>query len=428
MPEPSARSRLTLRFLDGELERRFQLDAGAALAPHFRLALTNGAVLWIIAAFLLPVYARVSPVQSTVFAVGMVIANLVSLVLSHRMSTLDGKQALGSAVNVLAGLAVLWLAADAGLIERYATPGLMLIGIYAFVLLRLRFVAAGATALVFLAGFVAVALAEPQPITLVVDGFLLASGLCSAVAATYLLEGTERDLFRQRELIAEQEAALRVEKAKSDRLLRSILPETIIQELREGARTVAQKFDSATIVFADLVGFTPLAERMAPEETAAMLNELYSEFDEASRRHGVEKIKTIGDSYMAASGVPDVAENHAGRAVAFAMELLAIVRGRAEQGRFDVAVRIGIHSGPVVAGVIGKTKFSYDLWGDTVNVASRLESVGLPGAIQVSGATRALLGDRFRVESRGTLELKGHGPIPAYLIVDPSVPAKRNAT
>ena len=428
MPEPSARSRLTLRFIDGEVERRFQLDAGAALAPHFRFAVANGALLWVIAAVLLPIYSRVSPIQSTIVSVGMVFANLACWFASRRAATLDEKQAMGTAVNVVAGLAVLWLAADADLIDRYAVSGPMLIAIYAFVLLRLRFVAAGAAAAVFLAGFVAVAMMHDRPVSLVIDGFLLASGLGSAVVATYFLERGERDLFRQRELIAVQEAALRVEKAKSDRLLRSILPETIIQQLREEAHSVAQKFESATIVFADLVGFTPLTERMSPEETAAMLNELYSEFDEASRRHGVEKIKTIGDSYMAASGVPGTAEDHAIRAVAFAMDLLAIVRERAETGRIDVKVRIGIHSGPVVAGVIGKTKFSYDLWGDTVNVASRLESRGVPGAIQVSGATRALLGDRFPVESRGALELKGHEPIPAYLIVEPSAPEKRAAT
>ncbi|MGH7803907.1 MAG: adenylate/guanylate cyclase domain-containing protein, partial [Candidatus Binatia bacterium] len=304
MREPSERSRLTLRFLEPELEVRFQLDAGAALAPHFRLAFSSGAALWVMAGVLLPLYSRVSPTQSTGVAAGMVLANLASLVLSRRTPTLDGKQAIGTAVNVLAGLAVLWLAGDSGLIERYATPGLMLVGIYAFVLLRLRFVSAFATGMIFLAAFAAVAWQQERPVALVIDGFLLASGLGSAVAATYLLERAERDLFRQRELIAAQEAALRAEKAKSDRLLRSILPEAIIDELRTEERAVAQKFDSATIVFADLVGFTPLSERMEPEDTAAMLNELYSDFDEASRRHGVEKIKTMGDSYMAASGVP----------------------------------------------------------------------------------------------------------------------------
>ena len=292
---------------------------------------------------------------------------------------------------------MLWLVVAAGAAERYAVPALMLISIFAFVVLRLRFVAALAAAVVYCAAFAALALAQREPRAFVLDGLLSAVG--SALAATYLIEGADRDLFLQRERLAEQDAALRTEKAKSDRLLRNILPEAIIGELREAEHAVARGTDQATVLFADLVGFTPLIERMPPAKTAQMLNELYSEFDDASRRIGVEKIKTIGDSYIAAAGVPEPCADHAARAVRLALEMLDIVRRRRERLGGELTLRIGIHSGPVVAGVIGKTKFSYDLWGDTVNAASRLESHGVPGAIQVSEATRTLLGDAFETRA-----------------------------
>ncbi len=416
MGDSPGRDRLTLGFEDAELERRFQVATGTTFAPQFRLGLSVGAALWVVAGFLLPRFSPVDDVRAGVLAALMTSLNLGALVLSRRFATLDAQHALGTVVNVLAGLAVLWIAVDAGAVERYAAPALMLISIFAFVVLRFRFVAAAAAATVYLAAFAAVVVAHHSPATLVIDAFLLVSAVISAVVATYLLEAAERDLFRQRERIAEQEAALRVEKAKSDRLLRSILPEPIVDQLREDQHAVAQKFDAATIVFADLVGFTPLVERFAPEVTAEMLNELYSEFDEAAHRHGIEKIKTIGDAYMAASGVPEPCADHANRAAAFALDLLEIVRVRAARTGAQLAVRIGIHSGPVVAGVIGKTKFSYDLWGDTVNVASRFESHGVVGAVQVSGATASLLGDRFEVTSRGEIELKGRGAMAAYLI------------
>ena len=346
----------------------------------------------------------------------LVAANLTAFGLSRQARTLDAQHAIGTIVNLLAGIAILWLALAAGAAERHLVPALMLISIFAFVVLRLRFVAALAAGVVYLVLFAAVAAGQFSSARLAIDAFLLVSAIGSAIAATYFIEATDRDLFLERERVAASEAALRVEKAKSDRLLRSILPEKIVAELREEERTIAERFDEATVVFADLVGFTPLVERMTAIETAAMLNELYREFDDASRRHGVEKIKTIGDAYMAAAGVPEPCADHAIRAVALAREMLEIVRIRGGADPNAPTLRIGIHSGSVVAGVIGKTKFSYDLWGDTVNVASRLESQGLPGRIQVSEATRSRLGERFRTSPRGEIPLKGHEPILAHLI------------
>lgn len=207
------------------------------------------------------------------------------------------------------------------------------------------------------------------------------------------------------------------EQRRSERLLHNVLPSSIADRLRDwrggaGRPAIADSFDAVTVLFSDLVGFTPLAAELPPDELVALLNRLFSRFDAAAREEGVEKIKTIGDAYMAVSGAPDPAGDHAERVARLALRMLAALE---EEPR--LTMRIGIHSGPVVAGVIGQSRFVYDLWGDTVNVASRMESHGQEGRIQVSAATEGLLRARFRLEPRGTIRLKGHGGMPAFFLL-----------
>jgi adenylate cyclase len=411
------RDPITLRFADSELERRFQVAAGASFVPQFRLGLVVATGLWAAAAFLLPLFTPVDPWLARGIVAAMVFANAVGLSLARPTDTLDRLQAIGVALNMLGGLAVLGLAVAASQIERYATPALMLISIFAFVVLRLRFVAALAASAVYLGAYTAVALLAAHPRALVVDLFILYSAVGAAAAATYFLESASRELFAQRELIAAQEQAIRSEKAKSDRLLRNILPDAVAAELREEERSVAVSYPAATVLFADLVGFTPLTERMPPEATAAMLNEVYSAFDDVARRHGVEKIKTIGDSYMLAGGVPEPCTDHAARVVTAGLAMLEAVGAYAARSGTGIALRVGVHSGPLVAGVIGKAKFSYDLWGDTVNTASRMESHGVAGAVQISEATRQRVANLFEVTPRGEIEIKGKGRMPAFLVI-----------
>jgi adenylate cyclase len=411
------RDPITLRFADSELERRFQVAAGASFVPQFRLGLVVATGLWAVAAFLLPLFTPVDPWLARGIVAAMVFANVVGLSLARPTDTLDRLQAIGVALNMLGGLAVLGLAVAASQIERYATPALMLISIFAFVVLRLRFVAALAASALYLGAYTAVALLAAHPRTLVVDLFILYSAVGAAAAATYFLESASRELFAQRELIAAQEQAIRSEKAKSDRLLRNILPDAVAAELREEERSVAVSYPAATVLFADLVGFTPLTERMPPEATAAMLNEVYSAFDDVARRHGVEKIKTIGDSYMLAGGVPEPCTDHAARVVTAGLAMLEAVGAYAARSGTGIALRVGVHSGPLVAGVIGKAKFSYDLWGDTVNTASRMESHGVAGAVQISEATRQRVANLFEVTPRGEIEIKGKGRMPAFLVI-----------
>jgi adenylate cyclase len=212
-------------------------------------------------------------------------------------------------------------------------------------------------------------------------------------------------------------AELGVERAKSERLLLNVLPASVASRLKDSEQVIADGFASATVLFADIVGFTPLAQELAPADTVALLDRVFARWDGLAARHGVEKIKTIGDAYMVAGGLPSPREDHAEAIADMALEMGAEVERCAAESGVPLKVRIGIDTGPVVAGVIGRAKFSYDLWGDTVNTASRMESHGVPGAIQVTERAYEQLCDRYDLGRRGTIEVKGKEPMTTYLLL-----------
>jgi adenylate cyclase len=212
-------------------------------------------------------------------------------------------------------------------------------------------------------------------------------------------------------------AALRAEQERSELLLMNILPSSIAERLKAASQTIADHFDSASILFADVVDFTPLSRRLAPAEVVGVLDQLFSHFDRLVERHGLEKIKTIGDCYMAASGVPDPSPDHARRAALLALDMRDSIATSAVASQPGLTLRIGINSGAVVAGVIGTKRFLYDLWGDAVNIASRMETNGTPGEIQITRATYELLKDEFACTLRGTIEVKGKGPMETWYLV-----------
>jgi class 3 adenylate cyclase len=205
---------------------------------------------------------------------------------------------------------------------------------------------------------------------------------------------------------------------RSDDLLHNILPDPIAERLKDSPAMIADAFPSASILFADVCDFTPMSAGMTPQELVALLDRVFTTFDGFVAELGLEKIKTVGDAYMVAAGVPEPRPDHA-RAIA---ELALRMRDHAaDDGLGDgrpLRLRIGINSGPVVAGIIGSHKFAYDLWGDAVNTASRMESSGVPGQIQVSAATHELIGHVFTCEPRGPIEVKGKGPMETYLLLD----------
>jgi adenylate cyclase len=205
--------------------------------------------------------------------------------------------------------------------------------------------------------------------------------------------------------------------ARADTLLLNILPRSIAERLKAETRTIADQFSSASILFADVVDFTPLSESLPPTEVVALLDHLFSHFDELAEHYELEKIKTIGDCYMVAAGVPSPRPDHARVLGLMALDMQEAMRSVDDVGHLGLELRIGINSGPVVAGVIGRKRFLYDLWGDAVNTASRMESHGTSGRIQITRATKELLDDEFVCEPRGTIPVKGKGEIEAWYLV-----------
>jgi guanylate cyclase len=204
---------------------------------------------------------------------------------------------------------------------------------------------------------------------------------------------------------------------RADNLLLNILPRSIAEQLKSRPQTIADQFSAASILFADVVDFTPRAERLPPAEVVGILDALFSRFDALAEQYALEKIKTIGDAYMVAAGVPIPRPDHAQALALLALDMLETVRSDPGVGHFGLELRIGINSGPVVAGVIGQKRFLYDLWGDAVNTASRMESHGTPGHIQVTQATYELLRDEFELVRRGTVPVKGKGEMETWYLV-----------
>jgi adenylate cyclase len=206
---------------------------------------------------------------------------------------------------------------------------------------------------------------------------------------------------------------LDIERRRSHDLLLNVLPQAIIDRLGAGEGLIADRHEDVAVIFSDIVGFTEISSRLPVATVVAALNAMFSAFDESCHALGVEKIKTIGDAYMAAAGLPGSAGDHVRAAAELALAMRAAVANTGDPWR----VRIGIHRGPVVAGVIGTSKFVYDLWGDAVNVASRLETTAPPDRIQVSAAIASGLGDAFELEPRGSIELKGKGSTEVFYLV-----------
>lgn len=218
------------------------------------------------------------------------------------------------------------------------------------------------------------------------------------------------------DLVAQRTKELSDEQQTSERLLLNVLPQPIATRLKGGESLIVDRFEAVTVLFADICGFTVMSQQTTPEKLVTMLNDLFSLFDKLAEEHGLEKIKTIGDAYMVVSGIPNPVPDHAQRIARMGKDIIAGVADYAAKTETPLQIRIGVHSGPVVAGVIGQKKFIYDLWGDTVNTASRMESHGVPNRVQVSEATAALLGDAYELEPRGEIDIKGKGKMRTFLL------------
>ena len=416
LDDRAAQHPLSFRFLAPELERSYQLHAGAESHGGLRIITGASAILWLAAAFLVPIDTGISRDVATPIAMAMSGIGALFFLGSSRARTLDQQHAVATVLTAGNGLVILWLASAGGVLPGYGVSAVLLLFAYGFVS-RTRFIFAALRSVVIGTGFAVAAVNYPGQGSLLIDAFILAAAIFGTLLALRLLEQSRRRVFVQELVIAEQSAALAGEKEQSDRLLLNILPERISARLREGEHTIADKYPAVSVLFADIVGFTPLVARLSPAEVIELLSGLFASFDALVGERGLEKIKTIGDAYMVAAGLPEPMADHAERAVDLGLAMIeAASRVAPVTGGSGCVLRVGVHSGPVVAGVIGRRRFAFDVWGDTVNVASRLESQGMPSRVHISRATWLLVRDRFEAEPRGPLRLRGLGAIQTYAV------------
>jgi len=407
--------RVSLRFVDDGVERLYQLHGGAENKTGFRIPIATAALLWLLAVMVVPAGTRIPEDRVIPFCVAMALVNCAALLISVGADTLDRQHAIVSVLTSVNGLAILWLASTGGVLPGYGISALMLLFVFGAIARPAFLFAAWRTA-VIVVGFVVAAVLYRGSQSLVVDSFIFAAAVVATLLALRLLEQSRRRVFFQDIIIKQQAAALQVEKDRADALLQNVLPGSISSRLLAGERTIADAYPAVTVLFADIVGFTPLAGRMPVDEVVGMLDRLFGRFDELVAELGLEKIKTIGDAYMAAGGLPEPLADHAARAVDLG---LAMIDAAAKEGDriADLRLRVGVHSGPVIGGVIGHRKFAFDIWGETVNIASRLETQGIPGRVHVSAATWRQVDTLFDGEARGAIDLRGHGPVETYTIL-----------
>ena len=408
----------SLKFKDEWLERRFQDTYYDENLQYIRIATFLGAVTWAAFGPLALLVVDNGSIDSVIrYGLG-VPTGLVSLALTFLPNYRRIWQPMITGAILFSGL--VWVVHQALVVDHrsdWGYAGNMLILIFAYILSRLqfRYSALVGVALIVMHNVGAFLFTDDTTIDVIFgDYFLLVTAFIGTVGA-YVLERSQRLLFlRDRELDRER--------GRSEGLLRNILPEQIVDRLKQRDPAtehghIAQAFEEVTVVFADLVDFTQQSSRSRPPEIVEGLDQVFSGFDALAERFGLEKIKTIGDAYMAVAGVPVPRDDDVEVAAQMALAMRDEVRELRWPSGDQMKVRIGMATGPAVAGVIGTRKFAYDLWGDTVNTAARMESNGTPGEIQVSNTVHDRLGERYRFSEAHIVNLKGKGPTPARFLI-----------
>ena len=403
----------TLQFHDDDLEKRFQEGEGAAGLAGYRIITGATVVLWLMAAFIFPLGTEIDWSMSIVVAGSMSVVGAIAFAASAWAVTMDRQHLLAALLTSANGLVLLLLSWEGDAVRGYAVAAILLLFVFGFVS-RTRFVFAILRTVVIAIGLGVVVAAYPSPEELTLDVFIYVTASIASLLGLRMIERNRRQVWHQRLVIEDQSAAIEVERAESDRLLLNVLPAAVSRRLKDGESPIADDFPAVSVLFADIVGFTALAAPMAAHDVIEMLSGLFSTLDELVVERGLEKIKTIGDSYMAVGGLPEPMDDHALRVVDLGRAMLEAMASHEVSPR--ITLRIGVHSGPVAGGVIGTQKFAYDVWGNTVNVAARLEQAGVPGRVHVSEETMKLTSATFAYEMVGLTELRGVGPMATYLL------------
>jgi len=420
--QQGSRGRVRLDFDSPETEsawRRYSLETGRG---NLRAGILLGGLTYFL--FLVLDHYLVGDVLGAAAAVRatVLVLALGVLLFSRTRAGRDRFVPLAGAVGSLAGLGIVlivMLSSSPG--SSFYYVGLIPTMMWLFFISGVRWKASAAVVLLWIAAYFHVAVAvrgRPAPYA-IADAFFLLSSMIFGTCASWMLEASRRRDFIQR-------ATIDRERRRSDRLLLNVLPGEIARRLKSGEEGIVDRFERASVLFVDVVGFTPLAASTGPRELVGLLNDLFTGFDRVVEREGSVKIKTIGDGYMAVAGVPAPRPDHAAVMARTALGIRRAFRDCRAAEEAGVDIRMGIASGPLVAGIIGRDRFSYDLWGDTVNLASRLETTCTPGAIQVGPATSAMLKEEFVLESRGLVSLRGRGRVAACLLLSERPPAQHS--
>jgi class 3 adenylate cyclase len=420
-PAPRVR-RLAGTFVDPALEAEFARDSSRTIQVFRRFTVTLSAVIFLgygVHDYVVMPPALVHEAWGLRYALALpMLALVLPLVWTGAWPRLHDPAMLlfGLTLNAVVLALGARVGGEVGALQTSYAPLIVVLGPF-IVRMNVAYEIAFALLTVALYDGIAFAIGHPSVVESFSINMALASmGFMGALVARQM-EGQAREGFVQRRIIREQLAALDAEKRRSDALLLNVLPAAIAERLKAENRPIADGFQDVSVLFADIVGFTALSERLTPQDLVERLNELFSAFDDLLDRLRLEKIKTIGDAYMVVGGL-NGGKDHALALAELALDMLVRIRELAVRHGEDFSVRIGIHTGPVVGGVIGKKKFIYDVWGDTVNVASRMESSGVPGAVQISHATYTRIRTMYVFEDRGEIAVKGKAPMRAWLIVD----------
>jgi class 3 adenylate cyclase len=405
-----------------EIEKQFRVDYHKSTRSSTRIALVLGLFLYSLFG-VLDIYAVPISRDTVWFIRYIIVAPVTVLVLITSYIDLFQKyiQTLMCVVVAVSGLGIVAMIAitrEAEFGNRFYFTGLILICMWAYGLLRLRFWYAVLANLIIMVGYKYATIgikqlleSETGIVIFIMHNFFFLGANVIGMFTSYTLERyTRRDFL--------QKSTITMQRDQADQLLFNILPERIAEKLKQSNDIIAEEFDSASVLFTDIVGFTPISASFDPHAVVNMLNELFSRFDELVDKYDVEKIQVAGDGYMVAAGVPTPRPDHAVVLARLAFDMLVYVKGEEFLGgRHPLEIRIGLNSGPLIGGVIGRKKYYYAIWGDTVNTASRMESHGQSGKIQITRATYELLKDDFECEYIGQIPIKGKGQMDAWHLI-----------
>ena len=416
-----ANNHLFLHFIDKDIERKFRNEYDSDNRIFFRIGIYLSCFAWFIW------YSGIYFSHRDIFTKALVTLIIVLLppfvivvILSFfkKYSTLTHN--LTAYCNFAAAAICIYVAVYLSKDITFLCAGVICISFFCYFILRIRFKVSLIITFSYaiIAEYCVISSGNFSNYEIYTSSSGIWLGFFIAMIAGYFFEKTNRKIFIQNTLIKEQQEALVNEQNKSEKLILNILPKEIAERLKNKDEIIAESFESASVLFADIVSFTTMSSKLKAEEVVSLLNEIFLLFDVLVEEHGCEKIKTIGDAYMAVAGVPVKDEKHAHKIAALGMNMLNEVRKFNKTRNSRISIRIGINSGPVVAGVIGRKKFLYDLWGDTVNTASRMESYGMPDKIQITESTRLLIHKDYTIEPREEIDVKGKGKMNTFFIVN----------